>query len=235
MDFGYIVQLRLTGRRAVVFGGGPVAGSRVRDLLDAGAEVTVVTPAPGPHVDGFDPRVEVLRRTYEPGDLVGAAIAIATGEDDLDVTALWEESRTTGTLTSVLDDIPHCDFAAPAQVRRGDLRLTVSTGGTAPALAKRLRQHLEEELGVEWADLVDAVGQARDRALPRTVPFAEWARRWEAALADLDRLVALAADGHTGQIQDHILAHVTAPADPADRDQADAPCASATATSKAPA
>jgi len=210
MDFGYVVQLRLTGRRAVVFGGGPVAGSRVRDLLEAGAEVTVVTPSPGPHVDGFDPRVEVLRRAYEPGDLAGAAVAIATGEDDLDAAELWQESRTTGTLTSVLDDIPHCDFAAPAQVRRGDLRLTVSTGGTAPALAKRLRQHLEQELGPEWADLVDAVGRARERALPRTGPFAKWAADWEDALADLDGLVALAADGQFGAIHDHVLAHVAA-------------------------
>lgn len=227
MDFGYVVSLRLTGQRAVVVGGGPIAAGRVRDLLEAGAEVTAITPSPGRELTAItDSRVELVERDYTRGDLDGAAIAIVTGEDPTDAEAVWEESRATGTLTSVLDDLPHCDFAAPAQVRRGDLRITVSTGGTAPALAKRLRRHLESELGPEWADLVAAIGAAREQALPRTVPFGEWAARWEAALDDLSLLVELAADERLGDIEEHILDHVT----PDDTDTDDRPCASASHT-----
>ena len=45
-----------------------------------------------------------------------------------------------------------CDFHSVAEVRRGDLLLTVSTGGASPGLAARIRARLAAEYGAEWAD-----------------------------------------------------------------------------------
>lgn len=212
MPFEYVVSLDLDGRLAVVVGGGPTATQRVDDLRDAGAHVRVVTPEPGPAlrtVAEADLYVELLARPYAPGDLDGATIAIATREDDLDVELFWAESREQGTLASVLDDLEHCDFAAPALVRSGSLRIAIATAGRAPALARRLRQHLEETLGTTAGELVDALAEARERAGPRDVDFDTWSARWTEALEDLEGLLAEVRAGRADQVVDRTVAIVT--------------------------
>lgn len=211
MRFAYVVSLMLDGRRAVVVGGGPVALERVGDLRDAGAHVVVVTPAPHDDVvlrAATDDHVELHVRGWQHGDLTDAAIAIATREDELDVDGFWQESRDRGVLASVLDDLPHCDFGATSLVRAGDLRIAIATAGRAPALAKRLRIHLEDTLGDAAGELVEVVAEAREIATPRTVSFPEWSRRWDAATADLDLLLDLVRAGRHDAARDHLLDHV---------------------------
>jgi precorrin-2 dehydrogenase / sirohydrochlorin ferrochelatase len=61
-----------------------------------------------------------------------------------------------------IEDVPHlCDVHVPAMVRRGDLLLTVSTGGGAPAMAAALRAWLDERFGPEWADHLDMLATER--------------------------------------------------------------------------
>lgn len=61
-----------------------------------------------------------------------------------------------------IEDVPHlCDVHVPAMVRRGDLLLTVSTGGGAPAMAAALRRWLEERFGPEWGDYLEALAEER--------------------------------------------------------------------------
>jgi siroheme synthase-like protein len=93
-----------------------------------------------------------------------------------------------------MDDVPNCDFAAPAIVRRGDLVVAIGTGGRAPALASRLRAELGERFGPGWAELVDVVGRVRAETLPLLPDFEDRSRRWKAAL-DLEELEELLATG----------------------------------------
>jgi precorrin-2 dehydrogenase/sirohydrochlorin ferrochelatase len=60
------------------------------------------------------------------------------------------------------EDVPHlCDFHVPAIVRRGDLILSVSTRGLAPALARRIKEYLARRFGPEWAGRVAEIGAER--------------------------------------------------------------------------
>lgn len=203
MAFSLTISLDVTGRRGVVVGGGREAVDRVRSLLHGGCEVTVVTPAPDPSlVDLADAGEVSLRpRGYRDGDLAGAFVAYVTREDPTPVDATWAEAAREGTLLSTLDDVPHSHFATPSVLRRGDVVVTVATAGRAPALAKRLRRHLEGELGPELGELVEVLEQAREACLPRTVPFAEWAARWEVALADLDGALAAVRAGRHAELR----------------------------------
>ena len=58
-----------------------------------------------------------------------------------------------------------CDFFVPAVVRRGDLTLAVSTNGASPALARRLRERLERDLGPEYARALETLRAERARLL----------------------------------------------------------------------
>ncbi len=70
-------------------------------------------------------------------------------------------ARSARVLVNVEDRPALCDFHSVAEVRRGDLLLTVSTGGASPGLAARIRARLAAEYGVEWADRVALLREHR--------------------------------------------------------------------------
>lgn len=214
MAFEYVISLDLDGRPCVVVGGGAEACGRVDELLHAGAEVTVVAARPHERLTALDQqgRLTLHRRGFSPGDLAGAFLAIATREEPMDTTAIWQEASTRGVLTTVLDENEHCHYAQPALVRRGDLRIAVATAGRAPALAKRLRRWLEDRIGDEYGELVEVLAQARDLAMPREVEFDAWASQWEAALTDIEGLAELVRFGRHDEARERVLAAIAAPA-----------------------
>lgn len=207
MAFDYPVTLDLEGRCCVLAGGGPLAVERLTGLLRSRADVVVVTPDPSPGLvaqcAAFD--VGLVERLLEPDDLDGATLAIVTREDDADVPTLYAAAKERGVLFAALDDVAHCDFGAMSQIRRGSLTVTISSGGRAPALAKRLRKHLEQTLTDDLGELVEVIDEAKREHGPRTVPFDEWAARWEVALDDFEALLALLADGRRSEVRTRIL------------------------------
>jgi siroheme synthase-like protein len=217
MAFGYPVLLELAGRRAVVIGELAVEAGKVEGLLVAGAEVTVVAKGPQADLDRLeqDPRVVIHRRGYAgPGDLAGAVLCVAHAAEPAGRSAIAADARAAGVLVNVMDDVPNCDFAAPAIVRRGDLVVAVGTGGRAPALASRLRAELGDRFGPEWTELVDLVGQVRTATVPHLPDFEDRARRWKAAL-DLDELERLVGSGQgalaAARLRDRLLEGLGAP------------------------
>ncbi|HSK36646.1 MAG TPA: bifunctional precorrin-2 dehydrogenase/sirohydrochlorin ferrochelatase [Actinomycetota bacterium] len=195
MAFGYPVLLELTGRRTVVIGDVAVEAGKVEGLLAAGAEVTVVAKGPEAALDRLeaDPGVTVHRRGYRgPSDLSGAVLCVAHAAEPGVRDAIAADARTAGVLVNVMDDVPNCDFAAPAIVRRGDLIVAVGTGGRAPALASRLRAELSERFGPDWTELGEVVGRVRADTLPHLPDFEDRSRRWRSALdlAELEGLIA---------------------------------------------
>ncbi|MGZ4204132.1 MAG: precorrin-2 dehydrogenase/sirohydrochlorin ferrochelatase family protein [Actinomycetota bacterium] len=159
MTTGYPAILMLDGRLGVVIGGGAVGERKVRTLLDAGARVRVITPEATPRLQTLaqDQAIELHERAYERGDLKGAAVVIASTDERAVNQAIYEEALDEGIPVNVVDDTPHCTFIAPSIVRRGDLMIAISTGGTNPAMAVRIRQRLEEEFGPEYEAYFDLI------------------------------------------------------------------------------
>jgi siroheme synthase-like protein len=212
MAFGYPVLLELAGRRAVVAGAFAVEAGKVEGLLAAGAEVTVLAKGPEETLDGLerDPRVTVHRRDYQgPADLTGAFLCVASAPGPGVRDTIAADARAAGVLVNVMDDVPNCDFAAPAIVRRGDLVIAIGTGGRAPALASRLRADLAARFGPEWTELLEVVGQVRTATLPHLPDFADRSRRWKAAL-DLDELEQLIRSGQPDEAAARLRARLLA-------------------------
>jgi precorrin-2 dehydrogenase/sirohydrochlorin ferrochelatase len=143
----------------VVVGGGAVASRKVGKLLQAGAEVVVVSPEVLPELAGMD--VEIQHRIYEYGDLEGANLAF-TATDSREVNAaVVREAKERGVPINVADRPAEGDFTVPSTLRRGGLQVAVSTGGASPTLARRIRGELEEAFGPEWAGVVEEFDTAR--------------------------------------------------------------------------
>jgi siroheme synthase-like protein len=174
------IYLEMTGRRCLVIGGGAVAARKVASLLEAGAEVTVISPDAADAIQRWskEKAVEIIARRYQPGDLAEFEIAfVAT--DDGDVNAqVFQEARKLGVWVNAADDATHCDFILPSVLRRGDLTVAVSTSGTSPALARTIREELELYFTDEYTLLVNLAAEVRDelRARAITAPFETWRR-----------------------------------------------------------
>jgi precorrin-2 dehydrogenase/sirohydrochlorin ferrochelatase len=206
MAFGYPITLEVEGRRAVVIGRTAVAQGKADGLAEAGAHVTVISPGPRQALDWLEAheRVTILRRDYQPGDLEGAFVCVASSDDPQVRAAIHAEGRWRKVLVNVMDDVPHCDFAAPALVRRGDLAIAISTGGRAPALARRLREQLSKQFDERWGELLDLLGEVRAETLPDLPNYRERARRWQEAL-NAEVLLQLIAEGRRHEARAFLL------------------------------
>ena len=159
----YPVFLQVEGRRCVVIGGDSLAESKVVGLLEAGAFVEVVDPEPTATIVELagSERIRLATRRYRHGDLAGAFIAICARRERSLIDEISAEATARNVPLNVIDETNDCSFIAPAVVRRGDLVVAISTSGRAPALAVRLRQRLEAELGEHHAEFLDIAARLR--------------------------------------------------------------------------
>jgi siroheme synthase-like protein len=178
---GYFsVLLDLTQRHCVMVGGGPIAERRVLSLLEAGAQVTVISPRATPALEALalEGRIALKSRAYEEGDLAGAQLAfVATAAPEVNL-AVAREAGARGVWINAADDPAHCTFILPAIVRRGDLTVSVARGGTSPALSRAIREELERYLTADYATLAALAAEARRelRASGRAVTAEAWRR-----------------------------------------------------------
>ncbi|MSQ42222.1 MAG: bifunctional precorrin-2 dehydrogenase/sirohydrochlorin ferrochelatase [Dehalococcoidia bacterium] len=165
----YPIFMEMNGRPVLVVGGGHVAEEKLVKLVEAGARVTVVAPALIPAVRAFvdGGRARLLERGYQPGDLLGfELVMIATDDGELN-RAIAGEARAAGVWVNAADDAANCDFILPALVKRGTVTVAMSTAGTSPAMARWLRERMEEFLSDEVAALAGLLAEARVLARDR--------------------------------------------------------------------
>ncbi len=161
------IFLKLTGRPAVVVGGGHLAESKIASLHAANAQVTVIAPAARESIAEMAANGDVAwhRRTYAAGDLAGSFVAVAATNDPAVNRAVFAEAEAAGILCNAVDDPPFCDFYFPSVVRRGDLQIAISTAGQSPALAQRLRKEINALLPLDAGDWLSELGNLRREVL----------------------------------------------------------------------
>ena len=161
------IIIDLHDRPVTIVGGGAVAARKCQALLDAGARVTVVAPE-------FDERLEELRRQgrialtsrhYCTGDLAGAFLVFAATDSLETNRCVADEAASRGILADITGEPARGTFTTPAILRRGNLLITVSTGGASPALAARLREELADLVGPEYAETLQILGKIREKLL----------------------------------------------------------------------
>ena len=176
--------LKLTNRHVLVVGGGTIAAQKIPGLLEAGAQVHVVSPKLSPQLTEWvrNRQIDWSPKPFEPNDLDGSFLVIAaTSLRDLNA-HVYREADARNILCNAVDDIDHCHFYYGSIVQRGDLQIAISTNGKSPALAQRLRKELEEQFGPEYECWLDWLGAARE-ALRAQSNDPETTKRWLHALA----------------------------------------------------
>jgi precorrin-2 dehydrogenase/sirohydrochlorin ferrochelatase len=159
----YPVFLDVAGRKAVVIGGGAVAGRKAASLAEAGAELTVISPEVEPALTALVNGGKALhiKRAYTKGDLKGAFIAVAATDDPEVNRLVSEEAVGLGILVNCASPPSSGNFFVPSSIHKGGLTVAISTGGACPALTKKLRIRLSETIGDEYGPLLEFLEEAR--------------------------------------------------------------------------
>ena len=191
----YPIFVELQDRRCLVIGGGPEALRKVRGLRAAAADVTVISPKLTSELRRMLAAGEIdwLEREYQEGDVEGYEVVMVATDDGAVNAEVAAEGRRRRVWVNAADDPANCDFILPAVIRSGAITVAASTGGTSPALARRLREELEAYLTEEMPALADLLGEVRGELRGRgIVPDAEV---WQAAI-DEELRVLLAQRKH---------------------------------------
>lgn len=163
------VLLDVSGRLVVVVGSSRAAVRTATTMASHGADVVVISPDVTESLTELEAAgvLTTEARGYVRGDLTRAFIVVcAAGSPEIDA-AVCEEARATGVLVTVLDDADASTFTMPSVVQRGPLQIAVSTGGIAPAVARRVRREIASTYGPEWGVYVALLGAVRIRAIER--------------------------------------------------------------------
>ena len=152
----YPVFTDLNGRRCVVIGGGMVAQRKIATLLRYGAQITVISPEATRRVARYarTGRIGWAKRRFRPSDLRGAWLVYAATNDQSLNELVYRTATRQRVFTNVVDQRPLCSFIAPAIMTRGPLTIAISTGGTSPSLAKKLRRELDRTIGQEYTPML---------------------------------------------------------------------------------
>lgn len=156
------IVLDTANRRIAVVGRGHAALQRFEYARDSGAQHLSLYVL---DQDGWACHAEaaIYERLPVKADLEGTAVVLIAGLPVEEAARIAAHAHAAGALVNVEDVPTLCDFHVPALVRRGDLLLTVSTGGRAPGLAQKLKAHLQAQFGPEWTQHIRKVADARAR------------------------------------------------------------------------
>jgi len=164
MSLLYPIYLDLTNRKVVVIGGGHVAYRKVERLIECQANVTLISPQIVPPLQEFTDqmRIELHLRPYQTGDLAGAWLVIAACDVPHANQQVFDEANRLGIFCNVVDDPLRCSFQVPAIVKRNLLQIAISTGGAGPALAKKIRQQLEQTFPEYYEEFLEVLLKLRN-------------------------------------------------------------------------
>lgn len=209
----YPIALRLRDRPVLVVGGGPVAARKVGRLLECGARITLVSPQAVDTLTAAAAAGKLVwhARSFQQTDLKGhhlvfAATGVAAVDREVAVAA-----RAAEVWLNAADSDAGGDLELPAMLRRGDLTVTVSTGGAAPGFAADLAVELGAQLPDGVADYVALLGQLRAELrarFPDDAPVRQ--RAFAAILASVEvrRLAQEARLDEARRVVDQVLQDV---------------------------
>lgn len=179
----YPVSLVLEGRHVLVVGGGAVATRKVEGLLPSDASIAIVSPAITETLQALVRAGRCAWRAgaYEASDLRGADIVFVATDDEAVNAQAYRDAAAEHLLINVADRPELCSFFLPSVLRRGKLSIAVSTEGSSPLTARKLRRELEEQIPASFEAYLDLLNDWRPRVMAALPQEADRYRFWQQA------------------------------------------------------
>lgn len=166
------IFLDLKGRKVLVIGGGRIAAEKLRKLVPCEAEVLVVTK------EVKDEYIAELAKTgkinleireFSESDLEGVFIVISATDNSELNQRVYDLCSSRNIPVNSVDQKDKCSFIFSAEIRRGDLTIAVSTGGTSPGAAGVIRDKIESMISENAGLYFEEVKIARTKILQKNI------------------------------------------------------------------
>jgi uroporphyrin-III C-methyltransferase / precorrin-2 dehydrogenase / sirohydrochlorin ferrochelatase len=204
------IFLQLQGRKVLLVGAGLVAARKLVPLLEAGAEVLIVATSICAEITAqLGPRVQWLAQAFTPAQLDDVWLVYAATDNTQLNRQVYAEASARKLWCNVVDDAAHSSFHSPARVHRGALQIAISSGGSAPMLARHVRAQLERDFDERYSALSKLL-EANHALIRATLPDQQSRREFFAELLDTPALLQTAAN-HPEQAQRTLLRQLTTP------------------------
>lgn len=150
----------IADRKILIAGGGNVALRKAQKLLQYGADITVTAPEICAELERLD-GVTLIRRGFTDSDADGVFAVIAATDDRALNSHIYELCTRRNILVNTVDDPENCGFYFPALVRKNNVTVGISTGGTSPVFARYLREKTEALLDAKTLAAGDILARYR--------------------------------------------------------------------------
>jgi uroporphyrin-III C-methyltransferase/precorrin-2 dehydrogenase/sirohydrochlorin ferrochelatase len=169
----------LSDQPVLVIGGGEVAARKIRLLLKSGARPHIVARELNEELAALvaESKALLIASTFEPAQLAGKRLAIAATDDRALNRTVADAAEAVGVLCNVVDDPEASRYITPSIVQRGPITVAISTGGSAPVLARRLRERIESLLPGAYGKVAEFMERHRERV--KTLPVEQRRQLWE--------------------------------------------------------
>lgn len=161
------IFLKLENLHTLIVGGGYVGLEKITAVLDNAplARVTLVAPEIREEIRELaaaNSRINLIVRKFEDDDLLEKDLVIVATNDKPENKRIWEAARARNMLANVADTPDICDFYLSSVVRKGNLKVAISTNGMSPTFAKRLKEVLGEALPDNLETAMEQLKAVRD-------------------------------------------------------------------------
>ncbi|ODV90910.1 hypothetical protein CANCADRAFT_44538 [Tortispora caseinolytica NRRL Y-17796] len=168
MTKSLLIAWQTANKLALVIGGGSVAYSRVRKLLDAEARVRVVSPTLEKELSDLETEIEYVARKFVDSDLDDEISMVLVAIDDhQESSRIYKLCKERGVPVNVADVPEECDFYFGANYDDGPLQVLVSTNGESPGMASYLGKYIASHLPPHVRETIEMFGEMRRRLRSR--------------------------------------------------------------------
>ncbi|MHA4742443.1 precorrin-2 dehydrogenase/sirohydrochlorin ferrochelatase family protein [Dyadobacter sp. MSC1_007] len=167
MNHLFPIFLKLENLHTLIVGGGYVGLEKITAVLDnsPAATITLVSPEIRDEIRGLasaNSRINLIERKFIDADLDAKDLVIVATNDKEENKRISEAARMRHMLTNVADTPAICDFYLSSVVRKGNLKVAISTNGMSPTFAKRLKEVLGDALPDNMETAMEQLKAVRD-------------------------------------------------------------------------
>ncbi|MBN2736635.1 MAG: bifunctional precorrin-2 dehydrogenase/sirohydrochlorin ferrochelatase [Spirochaetales bacterium] len=159
----YPLFLKLNNKPCLVIGGGDIAHRKTLSLLEAGADITLISPDLTEELYALvkNGSIQYKNRLFKNGDTRKFFLIIAATNSRKANQQIFKEAQKNDRLINCVDDPEYCNFYVPAQIKRGSLKIAISTEGKLPMLAKELKKLLDSRFPDNTGDRLNELAKMR--------------------------------------------------------------------------
>jgi uroporphyrin-III C-methyltransferase / precorrin-2 dehydrogenase / sirohydrochlorin ferrochelatase len=178
------IVLNVTGKKAVVVGGGLIASRKTETLIKANMQIDVFADKLGQDLlqAKKNGAITHFARAIEKADLKDALVGFGASNDKDINLAFYKLAQAEAVPVNIVDDPKHCDFIMPAIVDRSPILITISSGGASPIFTRTLKARFEAMVPKSYGQLAEFAGSYRQLVKEKISDFSNRRRFWEQML-----------------------------------------------------